>query len=118
VLARHFGSISPELGAQFRSYVFQNQPGVGVDNIRWLGEQFAARHGVSLPAELDADGKLAAQVQADYDLGKRIGLEYVPLIFVLGRGETAPRWAEVADTSMLDLAIAQMRQKARAVTPP
>jgi protein-disulfide isomerase len=118
VLARYFGSISPELAAQFRSYVFQNQPGVGVDNIRWIGEQFAARHGLTLPAEIDADGRLAAQVQADYDLGKRIGLEYVPLIFVIGRGETAPRWVEVTDTAMLDLAITEMRRKHRAVTQP
>ena len=35
---------------------------------------------------------LGAQVQADNDLGTRIGLEYVPLIFVLGRGDETPRW--------------------------
>jgi protein-disulfide isomerase len=110
VLARYFAAISPELGTQFRSYVFQNQPGIGVDNIQWIGQRFAAVHGLVLPANPDPEGKLATQVKADYDLGIRIGLEYVPLIFVLGRGDGATRWVEVTDTATLDLAIDQMRQ--------
>lgn len=118
VLARYFDAIAPALGAQFRSYVFQNQPGIGVDNIQRLAEQFATAHGLTLPGSVDPDGRLAAQVKADYDLGLRIGLEYVPLIFVLGRGDATPRWVEVTDTAMLDIAIAQMRQEVRGARQP
>jgi len=50
VLARYFDAIAPALGAQFRSYVFQNQPGIGVDNLQRLAEQFAAAHGLTPPA--------------------------------------------------------------------
>lgn len=118
VLARYFEAMSPELGAQFRSYIFQNQPGIGVDNIQRFGEQFASSHGLTLPADVDPDGKLAAAVQADYDLGTRIGLEYVPLIFVVGRGEAASRWVEVTDTATLGIAIEQMRRDARGASRP
>jgi protein-disulfide isomerase len=118
VLARYFEAMSPELGAQFRSYIFQNQPGIGVDNIQRFGEQFASSHGLTLPGNVDPDGKLAAAVQADYDLGTRVGLEYVPLIFVVGRGEAASRWVEVTDTATLGIAIEQMRQDVRATRQP
>lgn len=110
VLARWFGTRSPELEAQFRSFVFQNQPGVGPDNIRLLAEQFAATQGIVLPADVDPDGSLAAAVQADYDLGRRIGLEYVPLIFVLGRVEGSTRADEVTDTAQLADVIARMKE--------
>jgi protein-disulfide isomerase len=118
VLARYFEARSPALGAQFRSYIFQNQPGIGVDNIQGFGEQFASSHGLTLPGNVDPDGKLAAGVQADYDLGRRIGLEYVPLIFVVGRGEAASRWVEVTDTATLGIAIEQMRREVRGVDRP
>ena len=45
---------------------------------------FAAQHKLQLPPDIDPDGKLQALVQADFDLGKQIHLEYVPLMFVLG----------------------------------
>jgi len=40
------------------------------------------------------------------------------LIFVLGRGDATPRWVEVTDTAMLDIAIAQMRQEVRGARLP
>lgn len=110
VLARWFGTQSPALEAGFRSFIFQNQPGVGPDNIRLLAEQFAATRGMTLPGDVDPDGRLAAGVQADYELGLRIGLEYVPLIFVLGRAEGAPLAVEVTDTAQLAEVIRGMKE--------
>jgi hypothetical protein len=118
LLARYFEAVSPALGAQFRSYIFQDQPGIGVDNFRRFGEQFASSHGLTLPGNVDPDGKLAAGVQADYGLGTRIGLEYVPLIFVVGRGEAASRWVEVTETATLGIAIEQMRRDVRGASRP
>lgn len=118
VLARWFGAQSPELEARFRSYVFQNQPGVGADNIRSLAERFAATQGIVLPDEVDPDGRLAAGVQADYALGVRIGLEYVPLIFVLGRADDATLAVEVTDTAQLSGVISGMKDSVAASAAP
>ena len=117
VLARWFGTRSPELEAGFRSFVFQNQPGVGPDNIRLLAEQFAATQGIVLPGDVDPDGRLAAGVQADYELGRRIGLEYVPLVFVLGRAGSAALAIEVKDTAQLPEVIRGMRDSVAGSAP-
>ena len=97
VLARYFTSQSPALGVEFRSFIFENQKDITPDNLRQFGEQFARQHQVQLPPDIDPDGKLQAQVQADFDLGKRIHLEYVPLMFVLGPGLGASNFVEVMD---------------------
>ena len=110
VLARYFASQSPALGTEFRSFIFQNQHDVNPGNLRTLAEKFAQEHRLELPAEVDPDGTLKAAVQADFDLGRQIGLEYVPLIFVIGRGQGADHFVEVTDRAQLGSVIAQMRK--------
>jgi len=110
ILARYFEAQSPGLGVRFRTYVFENQPDINTWNLREYGETFAEAYQMTLPADVDTDGKLHARVQADFDLGQRIGLEYVPLMFVLGRGQGATRFAEVTDVAKVGEAVAQMRQ--------
>jgi protein-disulfide isomerase len=110
ILARYFAAQSPALAVEFRSFIFRNQRDVKPDNLRQFGEQFAQQHRVALPADVDPDGKLQAQVQADFDLGMQIKLEYVPLIFVIARDGKASRAVEVTDISQLGDAIAQVRQ--------
>jgi len=97
VLARYFTSLSPTMGVEFRSFIFENQKDITPDNLRQFGEQFARQHQMQLPADIDPDGKLQAQVQADFDLGKQIHLEYVPLMFVLGPGLGTANFVEVMD---------------------
>jgi len=109
ILARHFGTRSPALESEFRSFIFENQPDIRPENLRRFGEQFAGAHGLELPTEIDPDGKLQARVQADYDFGRQIKLEYVPLIFVLGRGPETTRWVEVTDVAQLATAVERMR---------
>jgi protein-disulfide isomerase len=110
VLARWFGTQSPALEVEFRSAVFHQQPDIRPENLREFGEKFAAKHNLQLPADVDPDGRLAAAVQADFDFGREIGLEYVPLVFVVGRGNDAPHWVEVTELEKLPTAIADMRK--------
>ena len=109
VLARYFAAQSPELGAGFRDFVFHAQSGITPDNLRQFGERFAQEHGLELPADVDPDGSLAAGVQADYDLGEAIGLEYVPLIFVVARDGNGSRAVEVTDPGQLGAAVEAMQ---------
>ena len=110
VLARWFGTQSPALEVEFRSAVFHQQPDIRPENLREFGEKFAAQHNLQLPPDVDPDGRLAAAVQADFDFGREIGLEYVPLVFVVGRGNDAPHWVEVTELEKLPTAIADMRK--------
>ncbi len=107
VLARYFTLQSPELGVEFRSFIFENQKDITPDNLRGFGERFAAEHQVQLPPDIDPDGKLQALVQADFDLGKQIHLEYVPLMFVLGPGLGASNFVEVMDPAEIGDVVAR-----------
>lgn len=110
VLARYFAQQSPELGIEFRSYLFANQKDVDPETLRPMAEKFAADHGLTLPAIVDPDGKLKDLVQAEFDLGMKIGLQYVPLIFVVGRGTGTEHWVEVTDLTQLAPTIEKMKQ--------
>jgi protein-disulfide isomerase len=109
VLARYFAAQSPALGLEFRSFIFKNQPAINVDNLRQFGETFAKDHLQSLPPDVDPGGTLKAQVQADFDLGRQIHLEYVPLIFVIGTAVGPSHAVEVTDLEQLGDVIAGMR---------
>ncbi len=61
VLARYFTQQSQALGTEFRNFIFDNQPGIGVANLREFGERFATTHGQQLPGDVDPDGRLAAE---------------------------------------------------------
>jgi protein-disulfide isomerase len=110
VLARYFSAQSPALGMDFRSFIFQNQPGLGPDNLRAFGEKFAVNHQQQLPGDVDPDGQLAAQVQADFELGKKIHLEYVPLMFVIERVGDASRAVEAKEPKDVNAIIDRIRR--------
>ncbi len=114
VLARYFTSQSPALGVEFRSFIFENQKEITPDNLREFGDRFAAEHKLQLPPDIDPDGKLQALVQADFDLGKQIHLEYVPLMFVIGPGLGASNFVEVMDPAEIGDVVARTR---KATTP-
>jgi protein-disulfide isomerase len=112
VLARYFTLQSTELGAEFRSFIFEHQKEITPDNLREFGDRFAAEHKMQLPPDIDPDGKLQALVQADFDLGKRIHLEYVPLMFVLGPGLGAANFVEVMEPAEIADVVARARKAA------
>jgi protein-disulfide isomerase len=109
VLARYFTAQSPALGVEFRSFIFANQADINADNLREFGERFAGEHQLVLPPDIDPDGRFKAQVQADFDLGQEIHLEYVPLIFVVGPGVGPSRAVEVTDPTQLGEVITRAR---------
>ena len=102
VMARYFDTYSKALGNEFRDYIFENQLEVNPQNLRAYGEKFATAHKVDLPFVLDPGGKLAAQVNADRDLGKAIKLDHTPTVYIVSSRKP---YVEVKDNSQLYLTI-------------
>lgn len=96
VIARYFDTKSKELGDQFRDYIFQHQPEIIPDNLQSFAQKFAAEHKVDLPFVIDPQGKLAAEVNADKDLGNRLRLEHTPTIYVVSSRNAARPSVEVS----------------------
>jgi len=101
VIARYFDTHSKQLGNQFRDYMFEHQPEVNKDNLRAFAEKFAAEHKIDLPFVVDPQGKLAAQVTADRDLGKGINIEHTPTIYVVSNKTQGKPFVEVVDRTQL-----------------
>jgi hypothetical protein len=64
-------------------------------------EKFGAAHKVDLPFVLDPGGKLAAQVNADRDLGKAIKLDHTPTVYIVSSRNPSKPYVEVKDNSQL-----------------
>jgi protein-disulfide isomerase len=116
VNAHWFDSRSKELGDEYRDAVFANQRSIyGLYGLRHFTEQFAQSHGVVLPFAIDPEGKLAAEVKADYALGQRIGIDHTPTIWIVTANSKGPPFIEVVDTSKLyqiiDQALADTRSR-------
>ena len=101
VIARYFDTHSKPLGNQYRDYIFEHQPEITPENLRSYSERFAADHKVDLPFVVDPQGKLAAAVVADRDLGKSIHLEHTPTIYVVSNKTQGKPFVEVVDRTQL-----------------
>jgi len=102
VNARWFDTKSKKLGEEYRDAVFTNQPSiVNLDGLRQFTENFAKSHGVELPFAMDPQGKLAAEVKADYALGQRIGIEHTPTIWIATSNSKGAPFVEVVDRTKL-----------------
>jgi len=116
VNARWFDTKSKALGDEYRDQVFANQISIYSPAIlAQFTEKFAADHHVSLPFAVDPQGKLAAEVKADYALGQRIGIEHTPTIWVVTANSKGAPFVEVVDRSklfqLIDQAIADTRSR-------
>ena len=80
-------------------------------NLHAVAEKFAADHKLNLPFVVDPQGKLAAQVTADRDLGNRIGLEHTPTIYVVSNKTQGKPFVEVVDRSQLFAMIDNMKRE-------
>jgi hypothetical protein len=121
VNARWFDTRSKKLGDEYRDVVFANQSSIVDPNgLREFTEKFAASRGVALPFAVDPQGKLAAQVKAEYALGQRIGIEHTPTIWVVTASSKGAPFVEVVDRSklfqLIDQALADTRSAAPAKT--
>lgn len=101
VIARYFDAQSKQLGHEYRNYMFEHQPEITPENMRAFSEKFAAEHKTSLPFIVDPQGKLAAAVTADRDLGKSIHLEHTPTIYVVSNRTQGKPFVEVVDRTQL-----------------
>lgn len=101
IMARYFDTHSKELGDQFRDYIFQHQPEIIPDNLQRFAQKFAADHKVDLPFVIDPQGKLAAAVNADKDLGNRLHIAHTPTIYVVSSRNPSRPFVEVTDSSQL-----------------
>ncbi|MGA8151517.1 MAG: thioredoxin domain-containing protein [Terriglobales bacterium] len=95
VIARYFDSQSKQLGTDFRDYIFEHQPEIFPTNLRQFAEKFAAEHKVDLPFVVDPQGRFAAEVNADRDLGKAIRLEHTPTVYVVSSNPRGRPFVEV-----------------------
>ncbi len=88
VNARWFDTKSKALGEEYRNQVFANQQSLynNPEILRQFTQKFADYHHIALPFSLDPQGKLAADVKADNDLGIRMGINATPTVFIVTSG--------------------------------
>ncbi len=99
VIAHYFDSHSRQLGSDYRDFIFEHQPEIFPTNLRQFSEKFAADHKVDLPFVVDPQGKFAAEVNAERDLGKSLNLEHTPTIYVVSSKPKGPPFVEVKEPS-------------------
>lgn len=81
-MARYFDSISPQLGEEFRRYIFANQTAITKQNLREKADQFASQHGQQLPTFYDPSGAFRAKVDADTKLGLGMSVHQTPTVYL------------------------------------
>jgi len=119
VYARFFDTKSQKMGDDFRGYIYKNQPQITLDNLDQFARKYADDNKIPLPFAIDPQGKLKDKVQADYDLGQRVGLEHTPTIYVVGNGGVSqPVVDEVKDRAQLTQMIEDMQKKTGGAAAP
>jgi protein-disulfide isomerase len=96
--------VSPDLATQYRREVFASQFKIASkDDLNRFTQEFFTKAGKQLPFVIDPTGQLEKEVDADKDLGLKLGLNETPTIVVV----TAKGWIQVKDVSDLYQAIDQ-----------
>jgi len=88
--------------------VFQHQMEIYPQNLRQFAERFAADHKIGLPFVVDPDGKLAALVRADKELGMTLKVDHTPTIWIVSNKKGNP-FVEVKDPTQLYVMIDAMK---------
>jgi len=101
VMARYFDETSKTLGNEFRDYIFANQLEINPQNLRNYADKFAAEHKVTLPFVIDPQGKLAAEVNADRDIGKAIKLDHTPTVYIVSSRNPQKPYVEMKESNQL-----------------
>ena len=114
VSARWFDTKSKKLGDDFRDAVFANQTSItSQDQLRAFAQKFAEDHKLAFPFVVDPQGKLAAAVKADYDLGQSIGIQHTPTIWIVTNKTSGTPFVEVVDRTrlyeLIDQALAETK---------
>ena len=101
VMARYFDTHSKDMGNEYRDYIFTNQLGINPQNLQGFADRFATGHKIQLPFVVDPEGKLAAQVNYDRDLGKSINIEHTPTVYIVSTRKAGRPYIEVTDIAQL-----------------
>jgi protein-disulfide isomerase len=101
VMARYFDTTSKTLGNEFRDYIFENQLEINPQNLRGYAEKFSSAHKVDFPFVVDPQGKYAAEVNADRDVGKAIKLEHTPTVYIVSTRHPERPYVEMKESSQL-----------------
>jgi protein-disulfide isomerase len=124
VNARWFDTKSKALGDAYRDAVFANQNSIyNVGVLSQFTGNFAKSQGIALPFAIDPQGKLEAEVRADVDLAKRMGLTKTPTIFIVASNSKGAPFIEVQDPQKdlytdIDRALADTKAMPTKPTPP
>jgi protein-disulfide isomerase len=89
VCARYIqDSIGPALANEYRSDVFASQRMISnKDDLHQFTSAWLQKHGKQMPTDIDPNGILAKEVSADFELGKRLNVEYTPTVVVVTRDQ-------------------------------
>ena len=108
--ARWFDQKSKALGDEYRDQVFANQNSIyNPDSLAQFTQKFAQDHSIALPFAIDPQGKLAAEVNAERNLGNSVGINHTPTIYVVSDKPGGKPFVEVTDRSQLFQTIDAMR---------
>ena len=106
------------MGDDYRLFIFANQPQITPQNLRGMTERFAADNKVTFPFVVDPSGEFAAKIKADSDIGKRVGLDHTPLIYVVSDTTRGTPFIEVVDRTQLYQLIDKVMKEAGPTPPP
>jgi len=96
--ARWFDQQGHGLGDTYRDAVFANQSSMyTVQALNEFTQNFARSHGLGLPFNVDPQGKLAAEVEADNQLSRRTGVTHTPTVFIVTSHSKGAPYIQVTD---------------------
>ncbi len=119
IFARYLeDKVSPAIAEDYRRQVFASQYQIASkDDLHNFTTRFFQTHNLQMPFRLDPTGQFEKEVNADRDLGNKMGLVHTPTIIVV----TPKSWVQVVDVSQLysviDAALAQTASASAAKAP-
>ena len=116
VNARWFDTKGKGLGDEYRNAIFANQSSIEtLLQMNQFTQRFAQSHNIAWPMMgVDPQGKLLAEVNADVQLGTRLGITQTPSIYIVTAGPKGTSAVQVKDPdhdlyTTIDQAIAETR---------
>jgi protein-disulfide isomerase len=104
VNARWLDEKSKQLGNDYRNAIFAEQQSISTpDDLNQATQKFAQEHQVQMPFVVDPQGKLAGAIRADRDLGRELGVNRTPTVWVVTEHSHDPGhpFVQVTDPQML-----------------
>jgi protein-disulfide isomerase len=106
--------VSPATAEEFRGAVFAAQTSIASkEDLANFTRRFFQQHKLNQPFVIDPAGLFAAEINADYTLGERIGITQTPTIWVV----TQKNWVQVTDINQLYSTIDSVQSQVAQSTP-